>query len=62
MAEIVDLDRYRKSKKRAAKKKAAPRKRMAKARTKRRRAGDNATRERRETELDGKKLERRDED
>ncbi len=62
MAEIVNLNRYRKTKKRAAKKAAAPRNRIAKGRTKARRAGDTAARRRNEAELDGKKLEKRDEE
>ena len=62
MAEIVNLNRFRKNKKRAAKKTAAPRNRIAGGRTKTRRAGDAAARERSRAELDGKKLEKRDED
>ena len=62
MVEIVNLNQYRKNKKRASKKAAAPRNRFAKGRTKGRRAADNAARKRREAELEGKKLETRDED
>ncbi len=62
MAEIVNLNRYRKNKKRAARKVAAPRNRLAKGRTKGARAGDAAARQRRQAELDGKKFEKRDEE
>lgn len=62
MAEIVNLNQYRKKKKRAARKAAAPRNRIAKGRSKARRAGDTATRERSDAELDGKKLKKRDEE
>ncbi len=60
MTEIVNLNQYRKTKKRAAKKAAAPRNRFAKGRTKSRRARDTAVRKRSEAELDGKKLKKRD--
>ena len=62
MAEIVNLNQYRKKKKHAAKKAAAPRNRIAKGRTKSARTGDTAARERGDAELDGKKLEKREEE
>ena len=60
MTEIVNLNQYRKTKKRAAKNAAAPRNRFAKGRTKSRRARDTAVHKRSEAELDGKKLKKRD--
>ncbi len=62
MAEMVNLNHYRKTKKRAARKAAAPRNRIAKGRTKGRRAHDTAVRKRSVAELDGKKLKKRDQD
>jgi len=62
MAEIVNLNRFRKKKKRAARKEVAAQNRVAKGRTKSRRAGDTVARERSRAELDGKKRETRDKD
>lgn len=61
MAEIVDLEGYRRRKERQARKDRAPENRARHGRSKLDRAADELAREREKTELDGKKLETDDE-
>jgi len=58
MAEIVNLNQYRKKKKRAEKDQTAARNRVAKGRSKKQRAGDEAARKRAQAEIENKKLDK----